>query len=489
MTIGYAPARRLSPWYRTSPAIGLVAIVVASLALLAAAIRLEWLSVGAALFGVACALACWRPRYGLTCVVVGAVALEPIAQDPFTRVGWQLQSDIASWSSFSFIHLFPLELLLLVTFGAVVVQSLIARQAWTRAELRRPVLALLALVLLSLIWGLSRGGWSSAGWWETRGLLAAALVALLAPQVYQTRGQIALVVNLLTVGTILSSAEILYRHFGEADLSKQLPLDLAYAHDTLVFMNFVVVLLLARLIWPASGRQRLWALAIPVILFAEMVTQRRAGWVGLDLSLILLAAFMFRLRRKHFYLLVLPLALLYCGYLGAFWNSEGTLAQPARAVRSISNPNARDQSSNFYRYVETTDLRLNIKANPVTGLGFGRPFVFYIPLPDLSTWVFWHYIAHNSFLWLWMNTGTAGFCAFLFLIGSGIVRGVQMLKRSTRSRSAPYLVALVSALLMIPSYSYVDVSLTSIRICAMLGLTIGVIGVWPRLTGSDEDGR
>ncbi len=467
----------------------LAAIVVVSMAFFVAAIELEWLAVGMVLFGAACVLACWRPRYGLTCVIVAAVVLEPIPQDPITHIGWQLQSDVASWTKLSFIHLFPLEILLLITFGAVVVQRVIARQAWDRADLRRSVLLLLGTVVLSLVWGLSRGGWSSAALWQTRGFFALGAVALLAPQVYRTRAAIESVVDLVVLGTILSSVEILWRRFTQVDSWRGVPIDLAFAHDTPVIMNFVVILLLARLIWPASGRQRLVALAIPLILWAEMATERRAGWVGLDLALILLAVFMFRLRRRHFYLLVLPLTLLYCGYLGAFWNSDGTLAQPARAVRSISDPNTRDQASNYYRYVETTNIRLNIKASPVTGLGFGKPFVFYLPLADLSSWIFWHYIAHNSLLWFWMYAGPIGFMALLFMIGSATVRGVQTLKQSTRSHSAPYLVALISVLLMIPSFSYVDVSLTSIRIAAMFGLTLGAIGAWPYLSGSDEGGH
>lgn len=488
MTVHYTAAVRYRRLSLHVPA-QLFVVVLVSAALLAAAIKLEWLAVGVVLFGAACLLACWRPRYGLTCVVVAAIVLEPIPQDPITHVGWQLQSDLASWTKLSFIHLFPLELLLLVTLGAVVVQRLTAGEAWVRADLRRLVLVLLALVVVSLMWGLSRGGWSSAALWQTRGLFALGAVALLAPQVYRTRAEIETVVTLIVVGTILSSAEILWRRYTQFDSWRGTPIDLAFAHDTPVFMNFVVVLLLARLIWPASGRQRLWMLAVPLILWAEMATERRAGWVGLDLALILLAAFMFRLRRKHFYLLVLPLALLYCGYLGVFWNAQGTLAQPARAVRSISNPDARDQASNFYRYAETADIRLNIKANSLAGLGFGQPFIFYIPLDNLSFWIFWHYITHNAFLWLWMYAGPLGFLAFLSLVGNSIVCGVQILKRSTHSRSAPYLVALVSALLMIATYSYVDVSLTSIRIAALLGLTVGAIGVWPYLPAADEGGR
>jgi hypothetical protein len=67
-----------------------------------------------------------------------------------------------------------------------------------------------------------------------------------------------------------------------------------------------------------------------------------AGWISLDMGLILLAIFVFRLRRKVFYFLVLPLLLGYLGYVAAFWNAKGPLAEPARAVRSINDPEGRD---------------------------------------------------------------------------------------------------------------------------------------------------
>jgi O-antigen ligase len=201
----------------------------------------------------------------------------------------------------------------------------------------------------------------------------------------------------------------------------------------------------------------------------------------------LLAVFIFRLRRKHFFLIVLPLALVYCGYLGVFWNAQGAIAQPARAVRSISDPEGRDQSSNLYRLIENADVRENIHAHPLTGLGFGQPYVFYHPLPDLSFWQFWHYIPHNGMLFVWMEMGPVGFIALLVLFGAAIVRGVQLLKEATHDRSAPYLVAFVSGLLMIPIYSYVDLSTTSVRMCMFFGLLLGIIGTWGKASALQSE--
>jgi hypothetical protein len=275
---------------------------------------------------------------------------------------------------------------------------------------------------------------------------------------------------------VLLSIDIIWRRFTLLADTKYL--DLAFDHDTPVFMDFAVILLLSRLVWPASGRQRLAALAIPLILYAQMVTERRAGWVSLDVGLVLIAIFVFRLRRKVFYFVVLPLCILYVGYLGTFWNASGPIAQPARAIRSINDPEGRDQQSNFARLLERANIRLNIRAHPVTGLGFGKQYTFYLGMPDLSWWPLWHYVAHTQLLWLWMKMGPFGFITFLTLCGAGIVRGVQLLKAAQNSRSAPYIVAIVSALLMLIVYSYVDIALNSIRVTTLMGFALGVIGAW-----------
>jgi O-antigen ligase len=174
--------------------------------------------------------------------------------------------------------------------------------------------------------------------------------------------------------------------------------------------------------------------------------------------------------------------ILYMGYLGAFWNASGPLAQPARAVKSVISPDPRDEKSNLYRYIETANVRLNIHANPITGLGFGSEYIFYYSMPDLSFWPFWHYIPHNTFLWVWMKMGSFGILAFLMICGSGLVRGVQLLKRANDDRAAPALVALVSCLLMLVVYSYVDVALTNVRADLLLGFVLGAIGMWGRST-------
>ncbi|MER3420149.1 MAG: hypothetical protein C4290_06320 [Chloroflexota bacterium] len=455
-----------------------LAVGGASLMAVVALRRMEEFALAAALLALVLALTAWRPRYGIYAVVLLAMALDPVPDDVVMFAGWFAQTPISAQGSLKMLVFSPTELVLLVTAGVVVLDALIERRPLVLPSLSWLMIGFLVLVLGSIGYGLLRGGAFNIALWETRALFAGTLVALLVPNVLARREHTEQALILLYLGAIVLSVDILYRRFTlPPEVTR---LDLIFAHEAPIVMNFVVIMLLARLIWPANGWWRLAALAVPLILYAEMVTERRAGWISLDVGLILLAIFVFRLRRKVFYFLVLPMTLLYLGYVAAFWNAEGPLAEPARAVRSINDPEGRDVASNLYRLTERANIRLNVVTHPLTGLGFGKPYAFYFPMPDLSWWPFWHYMPHDSVLGLWMKMGTFGFLVFLTWIGVAIVRGVELLKRAANDRAAPILTAMVAAVLMAMVFSYVDLGLQSVRITVLLGFALGVIGQWHR---------
>lgn len=467
--------------------LGIAMLAWISMLAAAAAYFLQWLAVGAAICVPIVAIIVWRPRYGLYIALVLVTLFESVPADTFTHIGFIVQSDVSWWTPLNFLNFSPLELILIITSFAVVARAVVEHRGLHTVQLFGPLLLFLGLIAVSMAIGVGTGGQLLTAIGETRALLLAGLVALLVPNLLQRREHIEHLVMLLCVAIVLLSLEIIYRRLF---VLRDVPVggvDQLFGHETPVFMDFVVLLLIARLIWPATLRQRLAALVIPLILYAQMLSERRAGWIGLDLGLMVVAIFIFRLRRKVFFAVVLPLLVFYAGYVMVFWNAQGTIAQPARAVRSITgSADARDRLSNRYRETETTDLRLNIQAHPITGLGFGRPYIFYLPLPDLSWWSFWHYIAHNSVLWLWTDMGPVGFIAFLSLVGAGIVRGVQLLKRASREPTAPMLVALVSVLIIMLVFSYVDLGLTFVRIGVWLGFVLGIIGMWGRNLSFDD---
>lgn len=454
------------------------AAAAGAISLLAAAAVVElhevalWITAYVVLIG----LTIWRPRYGIYAALLFSVPFDPASDDPFMYLGYLMQTPISAASPAKMLVFSPIELLLLMAALVVVITAVIERRALRPAQLQMPLLLFAVLMLASIGWGLLRHGLFNVALWETRSMFAGVIVALLVPTVMPRREQVHHLVNLLAAAVVLLSIDIIWRRF--TILADVEALDLVFSHDTPIFMNIVIVLFLARLVWPATGRARCAALLIPLIIYAQMLTERRAGWVSLDVGLVLIAIFIFRLRRKVFYFIVLPLVLVYAGYLAAFWNGTGPAAQPARAVRSINDPEGRDFSSNLYRMAERANIRANMRAHPLTGLGFGQQYIFYYPMADLSWWPFWHYIAHTQLLWLWMKMGSLGFVTFLTLTGAGIVRGVQLLKREANQRSAPYLVTIVSALLMLVVYSYIDIALNSVRVMTLMGLALGAVGVW-----------
>lgn len=474
---GFAVTRRL---------LGGLIVVLGSLLAVAATARVQDYAVGVTAFLLLVGLTVWRPRYGLYGLFVIIFTLEAGApNDPVMAVGQKYLSNVSSWSPFGFLIFSPVELLLLAVTVMVLVQAVVNRRALRFPQLVAPLLLFLLLTTISIGFGYVRGGILNIALWETRSLFIAGLVAIVVPNVLERREHVHHLINLICISVLLLSIETIWRKY--TLLPEDVLPEQAFGHETPVFMDFVVILLLARLIWPATTGQRLAAFAIPLILYAQMVTERRAGWIGLDVGMILLAIFVFRLRRKLFFFVVLPGLVFYVGYLAAFWRAEGPIAQPARAVRSINDPEGRDINSNLARMLETANLRINIHANPVTGIGFGRKYIDYTGEFYLGWWPFWHYMAHNSVLWIWVKMGTFGFFVFLAWLGAGVVRGVQLLKQAANDRTAPILAALVSALTMLVVYFWVDLGMTNPRAMAVLGLVLGLIGMWGREAAAQEE--
>ena len=79
-----------------------------------------------------------------------------------------------------------------------------------------------------------------------------------------------------------------------------------------------------------------------------------------------------------------------------------------------------DRASDVYRIIENINVHATIRSAPVTGLGFGQPFLRPLSLPDISRFEFNAYLPHNSFLWIWIKTGFIGFAAMLYVMGRAL---------------------------------------------------------------------
>jgi len=168
-------------------------------------------------------------------------------------------------------------------------------------------------------------------------------------------------------------------------------------------------------------------------------------------------------------------------YVPIFWNNNGLLGQPARAVKSLYQPDPRDANSNLYRDIEKFDIRETLRANPLFGVGFGQPFYMVIPLPDLSWWPFWHYETHHNILWIWLKTGTAGFILFWVMMASAIARSAHLARVLKDPTSRVMAVFALTGIIATLVFCYVDLGLVSGRVTVFLGTMMGVIGVLDRV--------
>ena len=194
------------------------------------------------------------------------------------------------------------------------------------------------------------------------------------------------------------------------------------------------------------------------------------------------------LKKLNVVLVILGAAL----YLGAFWNSSGTLGQPARAVHSAIAPNARDLSSDQYRVVENANLIQGIHSTRSVGKGFGTPinygFATIVNLTSIDSMI--AYIPHNGVLYVWYRLGIAGEIALWSIVGFGILAGSRLAKHRAehRDRETAVLGAIaVCAVLCWVLQGYNDLGFTWLRIAIFMGFMLGALQATSRRVGPPRD--
>lgn len=450
-----------------------------------------------------------RPGFWLTSVLL-LVAMAAITARPkvgiFVAVGFALLADntVLPWYPFVknassvesvfYIHdsfiASPLEFLLLITTVVWLTGLLVDRTPAVRiGTLGRPVAAFGAFVVFGLLRGLAAGGDAVVALWQARPMLYLPLAYLLAtnlftsPKDYRRLGGI-IALALLVEGLsgswfILSlSPEEAVRFDGGRSYVE---------HTAALHMNTLFVLLASALVVPgvAARYRLLLLLASTPVAFVYFNSQRRAAFVALGMAAILVGMMLFWRNRQRFFKVVPVVAVLFGAYLGLFWNQHSdALGFPAQAVKSVIAPgdiSQADQSSNNYRVVENYNLVETIRSAPVTGIGFGRPFLRPIPLPDISFTPFWEYIPHNSLLYLWTATGVGGILSLLYLTAGALSRGIVALRRSVGSAADQIvLLASVAYIGMFLAFSYADISWDA-QTTMYLGIATAAVGNAVRL--------
>ena len=381
----------------------------------------------------------------------------------------------------------PLEVYLVLTIISWLVHSYARGKLGFHAGVMTvPVTIWIAFVAFGLAYGVGRGGSLNIALWEARPMFYLPAILILTSNLIETRREADQLVWAAMIAIFIHGLVGLYTYIfvlqGQASRIESI-----VEHASAVRMDSLFVMVIAAWMFRASRAKRL---VLPLfaagICVTYLVAQRRAAFASLGLGLVAIGIVLFMTNRRRFWQIAPAAILVAALYLGAFWNSQGTLGLPARAVKSVlvsDSGNLQENSSNDYRVVENINNMFTIKAAPLTGVGFGKPFFIIAQLPDISFFEWWQYIVHNSIMWMWMETGAGGYLAMLAMIGVALLYGMRTVLQMPGGDMSAIALTAVAYLFMHFVYAYVDMSWDAQSMLyagAMMGLLNGLGGIVAR---------
>ena len=405
-------------------------------------------------------------------LVVDTAAVGSTAR--ITLAFWELPSSVLALMPFK---MNPFEIVIvLAAAGAAFQRSL--------APVRlAPITRLVPVVLLiGLGVGIAGGGAVNLAYHEARGLLFGSFAFFV---VWRTGGiEPRAAARWFVAATAILGLAVVYRFAVDLRGGTAGPsMEFWFGHETGLFLTagaFAGGLLMAKV---QSHRARaLLALYVLLMVVAMLMTGRRSAILVAGAGVLTVAWLAFPRRPALLTIAAVVAALVGSFYLNAFWDAQsGPIAEPARAVRSQVDPDPRDASSDAYRATERSNIQQTLRRSPLLGIGFGRPFTEYRPLPDLSFWPLQLYTPHQNLLWLWLKTGIAGAAVIL---GTWVIAFRRCLRACSRARLAGTATPLepiffAATLLMYLSYARVDLAVVAARASVPLAVVLALVLMRP----------
>ena len=431
----------------------------------------------------------WRPVLGLYAVFCCAVAIEQfpygVAAVDFntgfsdTVARPSLTSTIPAFHGILPGKASPVEAVLLVVATFLL---LLAVRRRARFSLDTPICRLLAgllgLVVGYFMLGLLTGGAFRWALWEVRPFMYLGLSYVLARNLLTDPKTVRPLLWIIVIGSTYKAIDG-FTIWWSIHASPNRP-EAVLAHEESFFFGLYIVATLGMWLFGVKGLlRRVATLFLPIVLLCDMVNSRRTAWFIIFFAIavmLVVAAVAVPRQRKRIIAVGLVAALAAMVYLPVYWSKNGTLAQPARAVRSVIAPDARDEASNDYRKAENYNLTMYIKGSHSTGMGFGKRLVYQgvYDLTDDGTKLL-AYVPHNGILYIWLRLGIVGMATFCLLLSQAVIRAARL----ARSATDP-LVGLLGAVTAAMIFGYavmgaVDMGFSWFRNAIAIGLLIGAM--------------
>jgi|SRR5579859_165768 len=425
-----------------------------------------------------------QPRYGLYLIVFFGLAGDSVLAPWFPFI-----KDFSSVESVLFVNhsikFSPLEVYIALTFVAWLVRGALQRNLKLHAgQLGWPALAFFAFAIFGMAYGLGTGGDTTVALWEARPIFYLVAMLILASNLLETREHVIHLLWIAMFALLLVGINGDLYYFLDLHGTLVGGGDLFAEHGTAIQINTLFIFAVGAFLYNlSSGKRLVLGLMLPIVAVTYIVAQRRAAFLSLIVALLLIVFLLYQEKRRVFWFIVPAATAMVLVYGVVYWNSGSKLALPVEAVKSVllqNQASARDQSSNNYRILENINSSFTIHRRPLTGVGFGQQFYRIVALPDISFFIWWQYITHNSIIWIWMKMGAGGFVSMIFLVGLSILTGLQALMRvrDRDLRAAAFVATLYVVMHFV--YAYVDMS-WDIRSMVYMGAMMGLINGLERI--------
>jgi len=240
------------------------------------------------------------------------------------------------------------------------------------------------------------------------------------------------------------------------------------------------------LLWAfLKGGKAAWTiavLAVPYMLYAVVLNNRRIAWVELGLATVLIYFLMgpgpARSRINRWAMLVAPLVLIYV-VVGFF--SDSALFAP---IHALATAGSNSDASSLTRLEEDRNLLHTLdNGNPILGTGWGRPYdkveSFYSNYQP--GWILYLYTPHNSLLGIAAFSGLVGVIGMWGVIPLGAYLAARGYRGSAGQVSRASAMVALGSLTVYSAHCYGDIGLQSFAGALILGValaTAGKVAAW-----------
>lgn len=382
--------------------------------------------------------------------------------------------------NFKGVPLNLLEVLLVIAGLCALVRSAYTKTAKLQAGvLFWPVAIYMVFVAAGWVNGMMTGGDFKISLQETRSQFYFGVAYLMAVNMVHDRKKILTALWVIVVCVGLKGVLLTYRRYVTLH-GLPLPDQGVGAHEEAFFFDAFIILLLSFSLCGTFSKMRWTMLALlPFVVLGSLACNRRAGTAAfiIIIPLLVLAAYQaLPERRRLIAILSVVGVIAFMGYYSAFKNSDNILAQPARAINSQFNPDARDASSNAYRDAENADLMATIRSAPL-GYGYGKRMLHAVQIADISgMYEWWDIMTHNQVLWVWMRVGTFGFLSFWMMISAILICAAQIIRSQWADKEVKSLA--IAGMLIVGSlmiFGLLDLQFSNFRDMLFAGLWSGII--------------